>query len=231
MSAAGLTLSEPILPLKCSFDPTMLVTTKVENTWTDANNVSKTYKVYLPVASDPSQKELFIYVIDQFVDAMADERLHLNNIETRYNKFRQVVDGTLRIDWQAISDERDAKTDDTFWRDILRLINLYFSPSSRLDQEEYLKHTKKPYDMTVNEVSARLKVVNRLSRYLPGSWVQAQAPDPANPNAVIPLTRHGLSSRRLRLNAGFSNSCRWPGVSSLRKQRVRWRTIPTRTLT
>ena len=77
MSAvSALTLREAILPLTQSFTTSELHTVKVENHWTSgtgANAREKYYKMYLPVCDDPSKKELFFYVIDQFLDAMSTD--------------------------------------------------------------------------------------------------------------------------------------------------------------
>ena len=65
-SFAGLTLREAILPLKTEFVPENLRTVKVENRW-QSNNNDQYYKMYLPVCSDPTDKEAFLYVIEQFL--------------------------------------------------------------------------------------------------------------------------------------------------------------------
>ncbi len=172
-SAAGLTLREPILPLKASFKPDSLRTTKVEHSWTTTAGQDKYYKMYLPVCDDPTNKEVLLYVIDQFLDAAHNDRLHLSNGATRYSKFRQVVDGSLRLDWQTLSDDRANQTVDSFTADVHALIALYMAPSSRDDQLAYLRHTSKPFQVEVAELSARLSVINRLGRWLPGSWTTA----------------------------------------------------------
>ena len=104
-SAAGLTLREAILPIKSTLVTADLRTVKVENNWNVAGQ-AQYCKMYLPVCDDPANKELLIYVIDQFLDAAHNDRLHLSTGAERYSKFRQVVDGSLRVEWQTISDAR-----------------------------------------------------------------------------------------------------------------------------
>ena len=172
-SIAGLALSEAILPLECSFNPDELRTTKVEHQWTEGtgdNARQRSSKMYLPVCSDPSNKELFLYVIDQFLDACDNDRLHLSQGPQRYTKFRQVLDGSLRIDWQELSDGRANKTVDSFKEDYHTLISKYLGPQSRSDQSAYLMKTTKHFNQDVAEASARLSVIDRLGRLLPGSW-------------------------------------------------------------
>lgn len=170
-SVAGLTLREGILPLQSTIDLDELRTTKVEWRWTTAAGNERYAKMYLPVCDDPAKKELFIYVIDQFFDAADATRLHLTTGPSRYSKFRQVVEGSLRIEWQMLSDARADKTLENFSLDLRTLVSKFFLPSSRADQMEYLHHAVKPFAMTVNEVSSRLQVINQLGRFLPGSWL------------------------------------------------------------
>ena len=129
-SVAGLTLSEGVIPLAQSFDPDTLRTTKVEWTWTDADAHLRAAKQCLPICDDPSKKELFICVIDQFMDAVDETRLHLTTGPSRCAKFRQVLDGSLRIEWQALSDARVDKSLEHFAADVRALIAMHLSPSS-----------------------------------------------------------------------------------------------------
>ena len=196
-SVAGLSLSEAIIPLKQSFETENLRTTKVEHRWiTNAggpNQREHSSKMYLPVCDDPSNKELFLYVIDQFLDAADTVRLHLTTGDSRYNKFRQVLDGSLRLDWQNLSTARANKSLDTFIEDVHALIMLYFPSSSRMDQFAYLTKATKPFNMTVNEVSARLTVIGRLGRLLPGSWTAANH---AQMNPIFSTTDGDLEKKR-----------------------------------
>ena len=169
-SAAGLTLREAILPIKTTIVPSELRTVKVENSWDDAGE-NRYYKMYLPVCDDPANKELFIYVIEQFFDAAHDERLHLDDGAVRYSKFRQVLDGSLRLEWQTISDARgNNKTVDNFTLDVHTLLGRHLSPTSREDQLSYLRSIVKPFNMTVAEASLALTVMGKMGRWLLGSW-------------------------------------------------------------
>ena len=171
-TSAALTLKDPIIPLICSFDTSQLRTTKVENEWTVGTGTrakDKYTKMYLPVCDDPSNKELFLYVVDAFIDAAAAERLHLTTGNELYNKFRQVVGGALRIAWVVISDARANKDVDTFMEDLMSLIGKYLAPSAFEDQLAYLRSTEKPYSLDCEALGARLEVISRLGRLLPGA--------------------------------------------------------------
>ncbi len=172
-SIAALSLREAILPLATTISTDSLVMTKVEHNWSETvNSVNRerTSKMYLPTCDDPSKKELFFYVIDQFLDAMSNDRLHLSTGPARYSKFRQVLNGTLRLSWQTLSTARANKTVDSFLDDLRDLIGQYFAPTARSDQLEYLRTAMKPYDMSVEALAARLRVISRLGRLLPGGW-------------------------------------------------------------
>ena len=121
-SLSAVTLREGILPLVPTFRPEDLRTVKVENRWT-TQNVERYNKMYLPVCDDPSQREVFLYVIDQFLDAAHNDRLHISVGTDRYTKFRAVIGGDLRIVWQEISDAQAAKTTATVVIYLLRLIS------------------------------------------------------------------------------------------------------------
>ena len=163
-----LTLKEPIVPLVCTFSYDSLSTVKVENKWV-TQGVEHYFKLYLPTAYDPSEKELLLYVIDQFVDAAHNDRLHLSTGASHYTKLRQVLLGDLRITWQTLSDARVAKTLDSFDQDVAAFIALYFSPSSAEDQREYLRSATKPFAMSCEALGSRLRMISSLCARLPGA--------------------------------------------------------------
>ena len=71
-SLAAVTLCNAIIPLLPSFRMEEVCAMKVEHTWTTgngANAVKNYYKMYLPMCDDLSNKELFLCVVDQFLDA------------------------------------------------------------------------------------------------------------------------------------------------------------------
>ena len=91
-SVSAVALEAAIIPLQPSFHPEDLRTAKIEHNWTTTGNnpEEKHSKMHLPVCDDPSQKEVFLHVIDAFLDAAHDDRLHLAVGSDRCNKFRQV---------------------------------------------------------------------------------------------------------------------------------------------
>ena len=182
MSAiAALALREAIIPLQQSFNPEELTTAKVENTW-DATVAGtareRSAKMYLPIVDDPSKKELFFYVIDQFYDAMSNDRLHITTGERAYSKFRCVLQGSLRLTWQDISANQANKTMASFHIDVKNFIDEFFASTSRDDQLEYMRNAFKPYNMGVEALAARIRVISRLGRFLPGSVTVDETANP-----------------------------------------------------
>jgi hypothetical protein len=169
MSAlAAITLAEPIIPVVSLLDYDSLPTVKVEHKWQE-NGTDRYYKMYLPTCSDATNKELLLYMAYQFIDAAHDDRLHLTDGTQRYNKFRILLGGDLRVAWQAISDGRANKTVDTFTTDMHGLIATYLGPTSFADQKEYMTKVTKPYSMSCESLGSRLRIINVLSQYLPGA--------------------------------------------------------------
>ena len=163
-SLSVLTLKEGILPLVSSFNTEDVRTVKVEHSWTPANQEAQHAKMYLPVCDDPSNKELFLYVIDQFIDASDNDRLHLSTGNVRYSKFRSVLGGDLRLKWQELSNARANKSVESFLLDQRALIATYLAPSSFDDEREYIRSVTKPFSMSCDALGVRLRVISHLSQ-------------------------------------------------------------------
>ena len=71
-SLAAVTLCNAIVPLLPSFRTEDLRAVQVEHssmTGNGTNAVNHSYKTYLLTCDDPSNKELLLYIVDQFLDA------------------------------------------------------------------------------------------------------------------------------------------------------------------
>ena len=67
-SLATVSLQEPIIPLISSFKVDDLALTKIEHRWTEGTT-AREGKMCLPMCPDGQNKELLLYVVDQFLDA------------------------------------------------------------------------------------------------------------------------------------------------------------------
>ena len=89
-SLATVTLCNVIVPLLPSFCTEDVRTVKVEHGWTTGNGtnaVAHSYKMYLLTCDDPLNKELLLCIIDEFLDAVHNDRLHLSTGASCYTKF------------------------------------------------------------------------------------------------------------------------------------------------
>ena len=75
-SLATVTLCNAIVPVFPSFRTENLRAMKVECSWTTGdgtNAADHSYNMCLPTCDDPSNKELLLCIIDQFLDAAHDD--------------------------------------------------------------------------------------------------------------------------------------------------------------
>ena len=140
-SLAAVTLCNAIIPVLPSFRAEDLRTVKVEHSWmtgNGANAVNHSYKMYLPMCDDLPNKELLLYIIDQFLDAAHNDRLHLSTWPLSCAKFRDIVGGDLHVVWQEISDAQGAKSINSFVEDIDVLVGNVASKCCMLPQANKL---------------------------------------------------------------------------------------------
>ena len=170
-SLSVLTLKEGVIPLIPSFKEEDLRTIKVEHKFCDTHGEDVYKKIYLPVAPDSSNKEIMCYVLDQFQDASHSDRLNLDGVQL-YSKFRSVLGGDLKMAFQSISERRTTAADKTaanFLADVQTMFANIMAPTAFEDQLEYIRSVTKPFNMTCEELGARLRIINVLSRFLTGN--------------------------------------------------------------
>ena len=124
----------------------------------------------LVFAPDPSDAERVLRVLDEFTQACAADRLHIDN-GARYTQLSRVLGGSLRSSWDTIRHNiADADRTNANWNGHLRAFTRTFLPSNSTKlQADYLKTAKKPFNMNIYHLSARLDEINMLSNLLPGS--------------------------------------------------------------
>ena len=144
---------------------------RVVNSFTDANGDDQTRKMDVPYCPDPSDKERLLRTLQEFTDACADPRLHINGAD-RYVKLREVLGGSLRATWDTVTAGIDAATqaDNANWIAGLRTFARNFFPNNAFTlQDEYMRAAVKPYAMDCYTLNSRIQLINQLSAYLPGS--------------------------------------------------------------
>ena len=139
----------------------------------------------LVFAPDPSDAERILHVLDEFTQACADDRLHIDN-GARYMHLSRVLGGSLCSSWYNIR-HNIATTDRTNsnWNGYLWEFTRTFLPSNATKlQADYLKTAKKPLNMNIYHLSARLDEINMLSKLLPGSNGNRLMNDDTDKNAL-----------------------------------------------
>lgn len=127
------------------------------------------HRVELPICPHMEDPEQLVRVIHEFLDA-CDSSLDIP-VANRYVRLREVLGGEIRSNWDAIVDETPAaaRTAANLPVKIRELTSSAFPSNAFFLQDELLRQAKKPYFMTCFALSARLKLINTLSVYLPGS--------------------------------------------------------------
>ena len=100
---------------------------------------------------------------------LMNDRLSLSMGPLRFTKFREILGLDYRMDWDNCAALQAARTTAIFTAARDEFIGLVFEDTDFINQKEYLSRVKKPRSMDVNELVARLRVINSLMTYLPGS--------------------------------------------------------------
>ena len=140
-SLAAVTLRNATIAILPSFRTENLRAMKVEHSWmtgNGANAVDHSCKMYLPMCDDPSNKELLLYIVDQFLDAAHDDRLHLSAGPLHHTKSWDVIGGNLRVVWQEISGAQGAKSVESFMENFDVLVGCYLAAAACQDRIECL---------------------------------------------------------------------------------------------
>ena len=119
-------------------------------------------KMHFPVCDDLSNKELLLYIVDQFFNAAHDNCLHLDNDGNFCTKFCGILGSGLCVVWHGTSDAQAAKTVDNFMLDVDTLIAWYLQPAVHFDQIEYVCASTKPFDQSCKELASRLHIMSHL---------------------------------------------------------------------
>ena len=118
---------------------------------------------------DKESKELLLRAFQEFDDAATAERLSLTAGPVKFTKFREILGIEYRTDWDNCVALQANRTIATFNAARTEFIGLLFKDTDYINQKEYLSRARKPRSMDINELVQRLRVINSLMAYLPGS--------------------------------------------------------------
>ena len=159
--------------------------------------VTRTRKADIPFAPDSQDKECLLRVVHEYCDAIQHSRLNITDAQEIYDNFRLTLGGDLRTTWdQTVAELLQTlvpptaadlaaavaaglppppaanwiRTEANFPMDgVPHFLRRFFPSNAFLIQQEYICTTMKPKALDVYALSGRLRLLNTLSQYLPGS--------------------------------------------------------------
>ena len=162
---------QPPFPLKPVFEentyPTKRLTHRIV---LGADNRVDIRKLEVTFCPDPSDKERLVSVLDDFQEACEADALDYHDAQ-RHQKVVDVLGKDLRKVWkQTIGNVNAAdQTNNNFVENVRVFLRTYLPRSSFQVQQEYMTRAVKPYHLDCYSVASRLRTINDLSVYLPGS--------------------------------------------------------------
>ena len=157
----------PTLPLvtrvKSSDMPTCTISRKVT-----VDGVHEKRSATLPFLSDETEPEVVLRLFKDYADVFPASRMNLTTGILRFEFLRQCLGGVARDQWD-VDAGAVGNTLANFVTCQSSFIDRYLRATDLPDQQTYLDTTKKPYKLSVKELSARLQYVNSLMALYPGA--------------------------------------------------------------
>lgn len=169
---------QPPFHLKQAIPFEEYTTVRITHTFTNATtSANETRKLDVPFCPDSSDKERLVRCIHEYIDACDTARLHCSDAD-RYTHMRDILGGDLRTTWDTVAASRTTKNDANFLIDIRKFMANYVPSNAFLIEQEYFNTAKKPYNLDCYSAVARLRLINTLCTYLPGSSGAELFPNP-----------------------------------------------------
>lgn len=125
-------------------------------------------KKRLPFAPDASDKERLIRVLVQYQHSCDNHTLNIHD-KDRHTMASQVLCGDLSASWE-MTIAAATNTDDADFVSNARAFLTKYMPSNAFHvQEQYMCEITKPFDNDCFHAASRLRLINNISIYLPGS--------------------------------------------------------------
>ena len=147
-------------------------TTRVTNTYSIEGDIINK-KQDLPFCPDATNVERLIRVLDTWNNACCPEILNISG-EARHKRAREVLRGDVQATWdEHIKNILPTNQENASFIKNCRSFLLNFLPSnSFLVQEEYFYNTTTSFNLSCFATASRLRLINNLTVYLPGSGGQ-----------------------------------------------------------
>jgi hypothetical protein len=152
-------------------------TVKLEHT-SVSNSVNVNRKAVLPFCPDASDKERLIRTLSDFLAACDTDTLNINDAD-RYPLMKNLLGGDLKTAWESLykTFTPTDKINANFQEHVRAFTRNFLPPNAWLLQKTYMENTTKPYQMDCYETAGRLRLINNLSVFLPGSNGQSIMPN------------------------------------------------------
>ena len=166
-SSLGAAGDNAVIPLVSTITPEQLKE-KVTLTRTVGVNGDKrkTTCLYL---TDDMQPKLVIRHLRDFETSIPNARLQLNNGALRFEYFSKTLGGSALDIWDTIAQAQPGTTMNDWNTAIAAFIRRVVKPTDLAGQTKYLDNAKKPFKLTMPQLSDRLRFTNNLMAKFPGA--------------------------------------------------------------
>ena len=179
-STAGLALRDPPIKLSPSYKEEDLIHVDLSNVLQVPGGGTDKRKAKIIKLTESLGSadfiELLCRLVIEFEDAAGNERLRLTNGPLLFAKFRECLGPVYLNDFDEAR-VLNAQTVAGFELTKTAFIAKYIPTTAAMDQLQFLRTTRKPYDITVTTAGLRLRLINRYGSKFPGQNGQPLLPN------------------------------------------------------
>ncbi|KAG7369760.1 hypothetical protein IV203_027506 [Nitzschia inconspicua] len=162
-SATALTTNSSIIPLVPLISEEQRKYIKLQRV---VNEEKRTVHIALLQNHD---RESILRLVKDFQEVASVNQLHLSTGPLRFAFFPKCLAPNMKDEWDVVIDGKPQTSLEHFNQCIKDYVKEYFASTDLADQKNYLLRTKKPYKTSCTELSSRLRYINSLMRWMPGS--------------------------------------------------------------
>ena len=161
---------QPPFPLKPMFEENDYPSKRLQHRLTLNNGHVDARKIDLSFCPDPSDKERLVTVLDDYKVACDVDQLNYQGADLHKHAI-DVLGKDLRNVWtkKLTNVAPGGQSDADFVNNVREFLKTYLTKSAFQVQRQYMIHAKKPFSMDCYTLASRLRTINDLSVYLPGS--------------------------------------------------------------
>ena len=164
--------ADPVVTIKSKFKADELDYVSHSRKETNANGVEKSKKVKVPILNSESSDEEFLYMLAQFKHARS--ALQWDDGDELAENFRSSLQGSQLEDWDELLTEAEealgenADHDEAWFDDLVAdLLSNHFESEDWENMQDYLRHVKKPMDMSPKDFERKCRHLESIALQLP----------------------------------------------------------------